>query len=183
MEKKLKIICEILFVVIAIFYYYKKVFLPEYRSRMGSSDYFIQTKSYADMVEISIDDQIDFAFVWNDEEVIYHMFFLSKDFSCLYNKNIEGKSFEEAISLSLQLLYQHHYLDNVSVIKVIRYGNKGYSNFLESFTTSLYKYGVFNILEEENTLEKKCEELGLGTDDKKAMLLTMDLYSKEKVRS
>lgn len=183
MEKKLKIIFEILFVVGAIFYYYQRIFIPEYRAKMGSSDYFVRSEDYSNMVEISIDNHSDFVFVWNDEEVIYHMFFLSKDSSCLYNKNIEGKSFEEAISLSILLLDENHYLNSESLIKIIRYGNKSYSKFLESLTTSLHQYGIDNIVEEEETLENKCKELGLGENSKKTMLLAIDLYSKEKVRS
>lgn len=183
MEKKLKIIFEILFVVGAIFYYYQRIFIPEYRAKMGSSDYFVRSEDYSNMVEISIDNHSDFVFVWNDEEVIYHMFFLSKDSSCLYNKNIEGKNFEEAITLSLRLLDRDHYLDEKSSIKLIRYGDKNYSDFLELFTTNLHQYGIFNIIEEENTLENKSRELGLDANSKKFILFALDLYSKEKVKS
>ena len=183
MKKKIRIIFEILFVLIAVFYYYKKVFIPEYRAKSGSSDFLIKTESYSNMVEVSIDNHIDFAFIWNDEKLVYHMFFLSKDSSCLYNKNIEGKNFEEAITLSFQLLDQNHYLNRESSIKLIRYGDKNYSNFLELFTMNLHQYGIFNIIEEENTLEKKSRELGLDANSKKIMLFALDLYSKEKVKS
>ena len=180
MEKKIKIVFEILFVVIAIFYYYKNIFVPQFRTKMGSSDYLIQTESYSNMVELFIYDKVNFAFVWNREEKIYHMFFFSEDSACLYNKNIEGKSFDSAIGLVFQLLNENNYLNSGSSIKIIRYGAKDYQDFRNSFVTNLNQYGIFNFLEEQNTLERKSQELGLGEIKKKSLLLAMDFYSKER---
>ena len=180
MEKKIVIVFEVLVIVVAVFYYYIKIFIPEYREKVGSSDSLIKAESYNNMVEISIDNNIDFSLVWDENGKIYHMFFFSKSASCLYSKGIEGNSFEEAISLTIQLLVENDYLKTNSSVKIIRYGNDGYKSFVQIFNSKLNTLGVFNVEEYENTLQGKSKQLGLGEDREKNILLAMDIYSKEK---
>ena len=63
---------------------------------------------------------------------------------------------------------------------MIRYGNKDYQEFYQIFIKNLHHYGVMNVFEDQNTLEKKSQELELGETNKKSILIAMDLYSKEK---
>ncbi len=182
MRKQVLVIAEVLLIIITIIYYYVEVFIPEYSKRLGSSDSFIRTSSYMNMVELIIDD-VDFALIWNKDKKVYHIFFYSENSICLYNREIEGNSFDEAISLSLKWLSKNNYLRQDSSVRIVKYGNKDYKEFSNILVSRFRQYGISNFLEEEKTLEIKSQELDLGVEKRESILLSMDMYSKEKRES
>ncbi len=184
MAKKIIIILEIVFVIIALGYYTIKVLIPEYRDTHGSSDPFMKTKEYQNMVEIKVDDSIHFALAMNREKQIFYIFFFSKNASCLYNQNIEGMDLDEGILKVIQILIQSDYLKNNSIIQFTRYNDQYYKEFLQSFQNHLEEYEIPpHIGEGSSTLELLCERLHITPQkNEKTLLRNIDFYSKEYIR-
>ena len=78
-------------------------FLPEYRQEYGSSDSLIYT-DLSRLVEIKIDG-VDFGYAYNDENKVRAIIFFNNNSTVLYNKNIENLSIDEALTKSLDILY------------------------------------------------------------------------------
>lgn len=176
MEKKIRLIFEILFVLVLCGYYFLKVLLPEIRETYGSSDSFIRTGSYQNMFEIEIDSKVHFAFVLNSKQQIYHLFFLNSDAKVLYNKNIENQSMKDAVDKAFSILKTENYLTKDSRIVVTRYGEKSYAEFLEI----LRSYSFLNpIVEVESNLMNLTIKYAISGDTDSSILRNFDLYSKE----
>ena len=73
MEKKLRIIFEIVFILGAFVYFTIKLVVPDAREKFGTSDRFINTKTYVNMFEVNIDNNVRYALVVNNEEKVYHL--------------------------------------------------------------------------------------------------------------
>ena len=179
MEKKLRILFEVLFVVILCGFYIVKVMIPEYKEKYGSSDTFIKTKNYQNLFEIKIDN-LRFAYVYNDKKQIYHILFLTNDAKVLYNRGIENHSIEDALGKSIPILVERDYLNDHSSITITRYGESGYQEFYTSFCSNLEEKKIpNNIKEEKQELKQLANELKLdGTTDEE-ILRSLDYYSKE----
>ena len=179
MEKKLRILFEVLFVVILCGFYIVKVMIPEYREKYGSSDTFIKTKNYQNLFEIKIDN-LRFAYVYNDKKQIYHIFFLTKDAKVLYNRGIENHSIEDALGKSIPLLVERDFLKEDSSIVITRYGESGYQEFYTSFCSNLEERNIpRNIKEEKRELRQLASELKLDGSTNEEILRSLDYYSKE----
>ena len=94
MEKKLIIIAEIVFVVIAVGYYTVKELIPDFKKQFGSSDRIVNPEKCTNIIEIKINDDVDYIYLLDNEEKIYHIIFLSPSSLVLYNKNIENNNYD-----------------------------------------------------------------------------------------
>jgi hypothetical protein len=184
MQKKIVIIFEILFILVAFTYYTIKVIVPEFKEKYGSSDVLINTNKYKNLIEINVDNKVNFSYALSEDKEIYHIFFLDNNSTILYNQDIENTSISEGVSKTIKLLIENDYLKNTSIIKVTRYGDTYYSNFKNNFLKILKKYSLnTDIIEEDSTLEKLSEKLELDSNKDSSILYNLDLYSKEFTRS
>jgi hypothetical protein len=182
MKNKVRLILEIAVVLIACIVYTIKVTIPEIKASLGSSDKFINTSSYKNILEFNIDNKINFAVVINDNKEIYHLIFFDKSSIILYNQNIEGNSIDTSLESIIKTLIENNYLTSASIIKVTRYENTYYDTFKESLLNVLTKYQLnTNIIEAENTLSTRCSELNISGTTSEELLKELDLYSKELV--
>ncbi len=182
MEKKLRILFEVGFVLALVGYYIIKVMLPEYRERYGSSDTFLRTKNYHNMYEMKIDQSVHFALVLNDKKQIYHIFFFNKEAKVLYNRGIENHSIEDALHKTISLLVERGYLKEDSIITLIRFGEGNYSEFLTSLYSNLEEYHIEkNVIEKQHSLEQLAQELHVEGNSNTEILRNLDYYSKEMI--
>ena len=70
MEKKIRIIFEILFVMGFAIYYTITIIVPEYKEKYGSSDKFLLTGHIINLFEINIDNGAHFSLAYNKKEQI-----------------------------------------------------------------------------------------------------------------
>ena len=181
MEKKLRIIFELVFIIGAFIYFTIKLVVPDAKEKFGPSDRFINTNSYVNMFEVNIDNNIRYALVVNNEEKVYHLMFFDLKSTCLYNKNIEGSSIEVAVMDSLRIINSKNYIADSSKIILTKYGDEYYDDFLNNFKYYLRRYSNnFSIIEKNNTLSNLRDELQLDyTESDESILKEIDLYSKE----
>lgn len=184
MEKKIIIILEIMFVLVAIGFYFFKELIPEYKTKFGSSDAFINPNKYESMVEINVDGNVSFAIVLDNNKDIYHLLFLNERSVCLYNKNIEKTSLDNGLLTIVKKLIENDYLRQDSIIQVTRYEEKYYSDFMKSFKSVLDKYSInTDILEKTSTIKDRALELGISGDNDSNILINIDYFSKELCRA
>lgn len=180
MKKKLIIIFEIIFIISAMTYYVVKELIPDYKRKFGSSDKIVNSEKCTNIIEVKINNNIDYMYLINKEEKIYHLLFFSPESIVLYNQNIENKAFDEGIEDSIKILIENNYLKKDSNITVIRYNNNYYNEFNNSLKKQLMNYNInTNIVEEESDFIDKTTKLGLNNNTKSIMIMEMDYYSKE----
>lgn len=181
MSKKILVIGEILFIIIASIFYIVKEIVPQYREEFGSSDVLIKTDYYKNMIEFNIDNTVNFAVILSEDKKIYHLMFFDKNALCLYNQNIENRSVDSALLEIVKLLIENDYLNSTSSIRITRYDKYYYEDFREILLLYLKRYNLnTNIREESSTLEARSRVLGLNGGDTDAVILrNMDYYSKE----
>lgn len=180
MKKKLIIIFEIIFIISAMTYYVVKELIPDYKRKFGSSDKIVNSEKCTNIIEVKINNNIDYMYLINKEEKIYHLIFFTPESIVLYNQNIENKTFDEGIEDSIKILIENNYLKKDSNITVIRYNNDYYNEFNNSLKKQLKNYNInTNIMEEESNFIDKTTKLGLNNNTKSIMIMEMDYYSKE----
>ena len=179
-EKRMYLIEIVIFIVIVIVYFFVEV-LPDVKSNMGSSDHYINAKQYSNMIEFNVDNKVNFAYVINKDNKVYHLLFFNDNSVCLYNNGIENTSVSEAINSTFKILIENEYLKSNSKISITRYNDNKYADIKKYIINSLNKYGInTEILELTNTLENKGKELGItNLDDNSMILRFIDIYSKE----
>lgn len=184
MNNKVLIIGEILFIIGASIFYIIKEVVPDLKEEYGSSDRFIKTDYYKNMLEFKIDNEINFGIVINEQKELYHLMFFDKNSLCLYNKNIERSSINKGVLEIVKVLIENDHLKSNSVMRVTKYNDYYYNEFKDILVAALGKYGLsLSIIDEKSTLEKKCKELGIGdTVGEAEMLRNLDYYSKEFAR-
>lgn len=183
MSKKIVVILEILAVLVAFVLYGVFVVVPEYKNKLGSSDYFIKSKEYSNMIEFSIDDNVNFSLLLNKKKQVYHIFFFDANAKCLYNQNIENNSYDEALSMVISKLIESDYLKVDSKIKMVRYGESDYMEFKKIFSSILLKYSISSpIIEDTSSLNDKAVVLEIESENQDMILYMMDLYSKEIIK-
>lgn len=180
MKEKVVIILEIVFILGAFLFYIIKEEIPELKRQYGSSDKIINTKRYQNMIEINIDNNIDFSVIIDNDKRIYHLMFFNKDSVVLYNKNIENNYFDIAIDNIVRNLIENDYLKNNSEIVITKYSDVYYGEFINSFKNILKKYSLNNnIKEDTSNLVEKAHMLNILDAGTSTILLKMDYYSKE----
>ena len=181
-ENKLLLIIEIVLIVGGLLFFTFKEAIPEYKSNYGSSDKFINTSKYKNLIEINIDDKVDFGLVINEDNKIYDILFFDKTSICLYNQNIENKELDKSLDSIISILIENNYLKNNSNITITRYNDKYYKEFINKFSSSSSKYKLNNNVNElTNSLESKRNDLGLAGKTDTEIIQNLDYYSKQLV--
>lgn len=166
MNKKIVIILEVLFVIIAFGYYILKIMIPEYREMYGSSDKLFSYSKYNSMYEFLYEDGTNFSIIVDKNGMVYHMFFFDKKSLSLYNHKIEGMSIKEAVNSIFSILGDRGNLN------IIYYEDNGISKYINNP----------NIIYTKSNVEDKCRLLGINVNDMDDMLSDMDFYSKEIIK-
>lgn len=180
MKKKYVIILEILIILIGYLYYVITISVPKLKSSFGSSDKFINTDNYANMIDISIDSNTSFSLLIDKNKKIYHIFFFSDNLECLYNKNIEGNNLDNGIKLVIKNLIDDNFFNDDSLIVFTRYNDKYYSEFKDIFLKELKNYNLLFVIDEEkSTLNNKASSLNISSNNDSDLLKKIDLYSKD----
>lgn len=181
MQKKILLILEITVILgLSIFYVVHDV-VPEYKEKLGSSDKFINTSDYRNMIEVRIDSKVRFLLVLNSEKKIYHIIFLSNEAMCLYNQNIESNDLSKGVSQIVRLLVEDERLTSTSSIEVTRYEDKFYQEFIGLFKKSLLEYGIGSLpLERSKSFSELAVEVGMDSQiSLDEFLRELDYKSKE----
>lgn len=175
MNKK-RFLIEAILIFIALSYYVVFIEIPEIKKSLGSSDHFIDTKKYSYGLEIEIDQNTHFMFLFDQKNVVYHLFFLNSTSVSLYNQNIEGLEYQEAFQNTIMLLKQYGYLTSNSSIVLTKYGN--ISNIIIS---SFKKELSSNIEIEENnsTLKELASSQGIFEEENSSILKNIAIRSFE----
>ena len=183
MNKRLAIL-EAFAIFVGLIVYSILVVVPDMKAKLGSSDNFVSSGHYQNMIEIRIDQKTDFGLLLNEEGKVFHIFFFDNSSVFLYNKNIENHNLKDSLIKVVQILGQEGILKDTSKIEVTRYGEEFYSDFIHSWEDISHVYSIpKEILEKENNLDQKSLELGLEPGSLSAILLNMDFYSKEMVKN
>ena len=184
MKKRFVVLFEIFLIVIGLLYYTFKIMMPEYRNQKGSSDQYIKSDLYSNMIEIQIDGETDFALVLNQEGTIYHLFFFDNSSVFLYNKNIENKNIEDGLSIMIPILIEKQILHDNSSVVLYRDKDSFYDVFKTNWEKSLLKYSIqVDTSHQIRTIEEKANTFNINTDSFSSMLFEMDFYSKEMVKN
>ena len=155
-------------------------FLPEYRQEYGSSDSLIYT-DLSRLVEIKIDG-VDFGYAYNDENKVRAIIFFNNNSTVLYNKNIENLSIDEALTKSLDILYNNRMIRENSIITIIKYQEDSidYKSIVDNNLTNKINYSYDEQLSSLNTIK---ERFNISEEDTSRIIYRLILQSKEVARS
>ena len=155
-------------------------FLPEYKQEYGSSDSLIYT-DLSRLVEIKIDG-VDFGFAYNDENKVRAIIFFNNNSTVLYNKNIENLSIDEALTKSLNILYNNKMIRENSIITIIKYQEDSidYKSIVDNNLTNKINYSYDEQLSSLNTIK---ERFNISEEDTSRIIYRLVFQSKEVARS
>lgn len=125
----------------------------------------LDTDNYLATTEVI--SKSNFILIINKDNKVSNIVFLNNESLNLSNKNIEGKTIEEAVKLIVDHLKNNDEFNDNSEFKLINYNNSSiYSNILEEFNKEFVIYGVDkNIKESSETLSSKITSLNLEVKD------------------
>lgn len=175
MKKKLVILFEILLIIIGLLYYVIKIGIPEYKASLGSSDGFINSKNYYNMIEIVIDQKTDFGIMIDKEGKINHLFFFDSSSTFLYNKNIENMKLDKGLKKIIQILTDNSLLSDESSCEILRNNDEYYSNFMIVWKSLV----SCNNIEKKISLSDRAKDFEIYEDSNSSILWNLDFYSKE----
>lgn len=156
--------------------------IPEYKETQGSSDKYIDTEKYTDIVEITINNKPNFALVIEDK-IISNILFFDQESICLYNKNIEGSTIKEGTKKIIELLIENDYLKQNYFLIIKNYKNISYTQVKNNLLKALSELDVNVILQEETTtIKDKAKKLDIESDDDESNLKEIELISKNIIR-
>ena len=180
LQSRLTIIALIVIIIIGIFL----KGIPELKKTLGSSDKFITSKNYDDMVEFDINNNLNFAVVIQSKK-INHILMFNEESVILYNQDIENNSISKSISMITNLLINSNNLTPTSQVTLTSYENKYYNEVKQSFINELKSnnYNNITILEKQTTLEKKVKRLEIEYSKKDDLISKLDIYSKNIISS
>lgn len=182
MKEKHKNILQIILVFILIVCALVFKVIPEYNESKGSSDIYINTETYTDIVEVKINNKPNFALVITKDKISNILFFDQQSMS-LYNKDIEGTSINKGVNKVIEILIENNYLKQDYFLILTKYKGTSYNKVKESIRKSLSGFNATVTLQEENkTLEEKGKDLSITITDEKALLKEIELYSKNVIR-
>ena len=155
-------------------------FIPEYRNEYGSSDSLIYT-DLSRLVEIKIDG-VDFGYAYNDDNKVRAVIFFNNKSTVLYNQNIENLSIDNALTKSLDILYNNKLIRDNSVVTIIKYqeDNMDYKSIIES---SLNNKITYSYDEQISSLDNIKEQYNISEEDKSRIIYKLVLQSKEIARN
>ena len=180
LQTRLTIIALIVIIIIGIFL----KGITELKKTLGSSDKFITSKNYDDMVEFDINNNLNFAVVIQSKK-INHILMFNEESVILYNQDIENNSISKSISMITNLLINSNNLTPTSQVTLTSYENKYYNEVKQSFINELKSnnYNNITILEKQTTLEKKVKRLEIEYSKKDDLISKLDIYSKNIISS
>ena len=180
LQSRLTIIAVIVIIIIGIFL----KGIPELKKTLGSSDKFITSKNYGDMVEFDINNNLNFAVVIQSKK-INHILMFNEESVILYNQDIENNSISKSISMITNLLINSNNLTPTSQVTLTTYENKYYNEVKQSFINELKSnnYNNITILEKQTTIEKKVKRLEIEYSKKDDLISKLDIYSKNIISS
>ena len=156
-------------------------FIPEYKATQGSSDTYIDTKLYEDIIEFKVNNQCNFAIVTGKNKILNILFF-DNNSTCLYNKDIENKRIQEGMTQIIEILIENDYLKENSLLTLTKYKGTDYEKVKKTLNTQITILGIqLNIIEQSTTVENKAKTLNI-TETKDA-LKQIEMYSKNIIRS
>ncbi len=175
----LKIIIVLVLFLGGLFFKY----LPEYKKSLGSSDSYIDSANYDDLIEIYIDNKPNFMIV-TKKETINGILFFDKESLCLYNQNIENSKIEDGINIIVEQLIKYDYLKSTSTITFVKYSDKSYQKVTTSFKNYLTELNVpINYIEKTSSLEEKRILYNITVTENEQIIKELELYSKNIVRN
>ena len=182
MKEKYKNILQIVIVFILIICALIFNVIPEYKASQGSSDKYIDTENYTDIVEVKVNNKPNFALIITDNQISNILFF-DQESLCLYNQNIEGLSIKEGTKKIIELLITNDYLKQDYFLILTKYKNKSYEKTKQYLLTALQDLSVtVNVQEESSSIEQKAKENNITDKDEISSLKEIELLSKDIVR-
>lgn len=170
-------ICIIIIIMIGALFF---KFIPEYKATQGSSDTYIDTKLYEDIIEFKVNNQTNFAIVTGKNRLLNILFF-DKTSTCLYNQDIENQKIEEGITQILKLLIENDYIKENSTLTLIKYKGQDYEKVKNVLTNQFTTLAIqVNIIEQTMTIEDKTKELNITESNQP--IRQLELYSKKIIR-
>ncbi|MBQ2909262.1 MAG: hypothetical protein IJE53_00475 [Bacilli bacterium] len=182
MKEKYKNILQIVIVFILIICALIFNVIPEYKASQGSSDKYIDTENYTDIVEVKVNNKPNFALIITDNQISNILFF-DQESLCLYNQNIEGTSIKDGTNKIIELLITNDYLKQDYFLILTKYKNKSYEKTKQYLLTALQDLSVtVNVQEESSSIEQKAKENNITYKDEISSLKEIELLSKDIVR-
>lgn len=182
MKEKYKNILQIVIVFILIICALIFNVIPEYKASQGSSDKYIDTENYTDIVEVKVNNKPNFALIITDNQISNILFF-DQESLCLYNQNIEGTSIKDGTKKIIELLITNDYLKQDYFLILTKYKNKSYEKTKQYLLTALQDLSVtVNVQEESSSIEQKAKENNITYKDEISSLKEIELLSKDIVR-
>lgn len=182
MKEKYKNILQIVIVFILIICALIFNVIPEYKASQGSSDKYIDTENYTDLVGVKVNNKPNFALIITDNQISNILFF-DKESLCLYNQNIEGLSIKDGTKKIIELLITNDYLKQDYFLILTKYKNKSYEETKQYLLTALQDLSVtVNVQEESSSIEQKAKENNITDKDEISSLKEIELLSKDIVR-
>lgn len=183
MSDKKVIIIQTLIIFILIIGLIIFKFIPEYKNNLGSSDRYIDINNYEDIVEIKINDKLNFSLILSQNKVTNILFF-DKTSLCLYNQDIENKDIDIAISKVVNILIENDYLDNLSTINTIKYHGNHYEQVVLRIKEVLQTKNILpNYIETTSTIQEKARSFSITSTDEESILKELEFYSKNLIRN
>ena len=182
-EEKLLNIITILIIIALLVYYLITNSIPEFKKTFGSSDKIIKTSEYENLVNVNINNNINFGLVINNKKEIYHIYFYEDNSLILYNQNIENNKFNKALDKVVVKLIENDYLKEGATITLTKYNTKYYNDLKNSLMKVLNKYKVHVTLKEETSdILSLAAAYELDDTDQTKILLELDLLLKNQTK-
>lgn len=182
MKEKYKNILQIILVFILIICALIFEAIPDYKASQGSSDKYIDTENYTDIIEVKINNKPNFALVITENQISNILFF-DKEALCLYNQDIEGLSIKNGTKKIIDLLIENDYLKQDYFLILTRYKNKSYEKTKQYLLKALQDLNVsVNVQEESSSIEQKAKENNITGKEETSALKELELISKDIVR-
>lgn len=182
MKEKHKTILQVILVFILIVCALIFKVIPEYQDAKGSSDSYIDTEKYTDIVEVKINNKPNFALVITNK-TISNILFFDQESLCLYNQDIEGLSIKDGTKQIIELLIENDYLKQNYFFIITSYKGTSYETVRNNFVSVLRDLSVNVTLQEENSsIKQKAKYLDITEEDETKALKEIELISKDYVR-
>ena len=177
-EQKIQVLIVLILIGVALIF----KFIPEYQNSKGSSDSYIDSSTYDDIIEIKIDNKPNFAIITENDSISGILFF-DKESLCIYNQNIESRSIEDGVSEIVELLIENNYLKVTSTITFTKYINTTTDSVTNAFINKLNSMGLaINYQQITSTLKEKAISLNISETETSEIITQLDYYSKEIIR-
>lgn len=182
MKEKHKTILQIILVFILIILALIFEVIPDYQNSQGSSDKYIDTDTYTDIVEVKINNSPNFALVITENKISNILFFDQKSL-CLYNQDIEGTTIKEGTKKIIELLIENNHIKQDYFLILTSYKNISYETTKNNILKVLNNLSVTITLQEtSSSINEKAKELNIEEEEETKQLKEIELYSKDLAR-